>query len=134
MKVDHFAYLVRDTDTAIAALPPMSGDVSLYRHALDSQQAYISFIKTDDGAPMIELVEPFADNKTMLAKLDREGVPSVLYHIGYHVPDFDQTFKDMRKAGWLPLTMPFEGFDPGCRASHLYNPAFGVVEILEVAN
>lgn len=133
MHLDHFAYLVRDTDRAIAALPQPGAEVTLYRHALDSQKAWISFVRGADGAPLVELVEPFPENRTMQARLHREGTPSVLYHLGYTVTDFDAAFARMRRAGWLPLTMPFEGMTPGCRASHLYNPDVGVIEIMEVA-
>lgn len=133
MQIDHFAYLVRDTDRAIAALPHPGAEVTLYRHALDSQRAYITFVRTEDGAPLIELVEPFAVNQPMLARLDREDGDSVLYHVGYTVSDFNDAFRTMRKSGWLPLSLPFEGMVPGCRASHLYNPDFGVVEIMEAA-
>ncbi|WGW04529.1 VOC family protein [Tropicibacter oceani] len=133
MQIDHFAYLVKDTDRAIAALPHPGAEVTLYRHALDSQQAYISFVRTAHDAPLIELVEPFEGNAVMQARLTREGTPSVLYHVGYTVDDFDAEFGRMRRGGWMPLTRPFEGLTPGCRASHLYNPDFGVVEIMEVA-
>ena len=132
MQLDHFAYLVRDTDRAIAALPQPDPEVTLYRRPLDSQKAFISFVRTSDGAPLIELVEPYPDNRVMLGRLDREAGDSLLYHLGYNVTDFDRRFRRMRAEGWLPLTMPFEGMTPGCRASHLYNPAVGVVEIMEI--
>jgi len=133
MEIDHFAYLARDTDKFIESLPQRNAEVTLYREPLESQQAYISFVKTDAAAPLIEVVEPYADNEVMNRRLDREGTESFLYHIGYNVTDFDASFKEMRKQGWLPLTMPFEGMTPGCRASHLFNPNIGMVEIMEVA-
>jgi len=133
MQIDHFAYLVQDTDKALAALPYPEVEVTEYRRALDSQKAFITFVRTQADAPLIELVEPYPENTVMQARLAREGVPSVLYHIGYNVTDFDGTFGRMRQAGWLPLTMPFEGMQAGCRASHLYNPDFGVIEIMEAA-
>jgi hypothetical protein len=68
----------------------------------------------------------------MQQRLARDGADSVLYHVGYRVAGFDAQFRAMRGAGWLPLTQPFEGMVPGCRASHLYHPSFGIVEILEV--
>ncbi len=132
MVIDHYAYLVRDTDAALAALPYPETVVTLRKHALDSQKAFITFVKTEEGAPLIELVEPYLGNTAMKRRLEREGVDSVLYHVGYNVTDFDATFARMRKAGWLPLTMPFEGLKPGCRASHLFNPAMGMIEIMEV--
>jgi len=133
MIIDHYAYLVKDTDRAINALPHIGAEVTVHRLPLDSQKAFITFVKTDDTAPLIEFVEPYPDNATMLRRLERESAESILYHIGYNVEDFDATFSQMRAQGWLPLTMPFEGLRPGLRASHLFNPALGVVEILEMA-
>jgi len=132
MKLDHFAYLVRDTDAAIAAMPFADAKVTVYRHALQSQRAYITFVQTAPDAPLTELVEPFAENSAMQRRLDKEGAQSALYHVGYTVTTFDDTFAEMRRAGWVPPTKPFEGMTPGCRASHLFNPSFGMVEIMEV--
>lgn len=133
MEIDHFAYLARNTDNFIKFLPQSDAEVTVYRRPLESQKAYISFVKTGANAPLIEVVEPFAENDVMIRRLDREGTDSVLYHVGYNVTDFDASFKKMRKQGWLPLTMPFEGMTPGCRASHLFNPNIGMIEIMEVA-
>ena len=132
MQLDHFAYLVRDTDRAIAALPQPDAEVTLYRQRLESQKVWISFVRTAERAPLVELVEPWPENTAMQARLAREGTDSVLYHLGYNVVDFDARFAQMRSDGWLPLTMPFEGLSPRCRTSHLYNPDVGVIEIMEI--
>ena len=131
MQLDHVAYLVRDADQALAALRPFAPRVVLDRHPLPSQKAYITMVEMSGGGPRTELVEPFPENRTMRARLDREGVDSLLYHSGYVVTDFDGQFRSLRAGGWLPLTKPFEGLSPGCRASHLYHPGFGIVEIME---
>lgn len=132
MAFDHVAYLVRDTDASINAFSHMAPVVTMYREPLDVQRVYISFLEDTRSGQKIELVEPFAENAVMQARLDREGQQSVLYHICYNVTEFDAVFSNMRKSGWMPLTMPFIGMTPGCRASHMYNPHFGVVEIAEV--
>lgn len=131
--LDHIAYLVRNTDATISALSLLKFNITRYRTPLTSQQAYITMLEAPDGSQKIELVEPFADNSMMQKRLDRDSQDSVLYHICYNVIEFDEVFKGMRSEGWFPLTMPFEGLDPGRRASHLYHPSFGVVEIAEIA-
>jgi Glyoxalase/Bleomycin resistance protein/Dioxygenase superfamily len=133
MHLDHVAYLVRDTQKTLAAMGVLTPAVLMDRVPLDSQQAFITMVQTTADGPLTELVEPFADNRVMQQRLAREGSDSVLYHMGYRVAAFDAQFRAMRGAGWLPLTQPFEGMVPGCRASHLYHPSFGIVEILEVA-
>lgn len=131
MQLDHLAYLVRDTGRALQAMAPLGPRVVLDRHPLASQKAYITMVDLPGGGPKTELVEPFPDNAAMHARLARDGVDSLLYHCGYLVDDFDSRLHDMRRGGWLPLTLPFEGLSPGCRASHLYHPGFGIVEIME---
>lgn len=131
MHLDHIAYLVRDTQKTLSAMAALSPTVLIDRVPLNSQRAYITMVQTAATAPLTELVEPFADNTVMQRRLQREGTDSVLYHVGYRVAAFDAHFGDMRAKGWLPLTQPFEGMTPGARASHLYHPSFGIVEIME---
>jgi Glyoxalase/Bleomycin resistance protein/Dioxygenase superfamily len=133
MQIDHFAYLVRDTDLTLQAIAHAAHEILVHRKALDSQQAFITLLRVGAAAPLIELVEPFPENRSMWRRLEREGSQSILYHVGYSVSDFDAAFGSMRRSGWVPLTKPFEGMLPGCRASHLYNPAFGIIEIMEAA-
>lgn len=128
MILHHIAYLVSDTARAIAAMPQPNISTVLYRKALHSQKAFITFVKSE--GPIIELVEPFAENKTMTKRLERSGVSGVLYHLGYEVENFDTTYRDLRKSGWMPLSQPFEGLERGNRASHMFNPDFGIIEIM----
>lgn len=131
LRIDHIAYLVRDTDRTLAALGFLRSDVPLHREPLSIQAAFISFVEPGGGAPRIELVEPFEDNRAMHRRLDREGMDSILYHVGYFAVDFDLRYAAMRAEGWMPLTLPFEGMMPGRRASHLLHPDLGIVEIME---
>lgn len=133
LRIDHVAYLVRDTDRTLAALGFLGAEIVVHRRPLASQGAYITFVASSRGAPRIELVEPFEGNSTMLRRLDREGATSLIYHVGYFAADFDIRYATMRAAGWLPLTLPFEGMMRGCRASHLFHPDLGIVEIMEDA-
>lgn len=133
MQLDHVAYLVRNTRKSLSAMGALAPTVLMDRVPLDSQQAFITMVQTTADGPLTELVEPFADNRVMQQRLAREGAASVLYHVGYRVGAFDAQFRAMRGEGWLPLTQPFEGMTQGCRASHLYHPSFGIVEILEAA-
>jgi Glyoxalase/Bleomycin resistance protein/Dioxygenase superfamily len=134
MQLDHVAYLVRDTKKTLSAMAALAPTVLMDRVPLDNQRAFITMVQTTAAGPLTELVEPFADNAVMQQRLQREGTDSVLYHVGYRVAAFDAQFRDMRGNGWLPLTRPFEGMTPGCRASHLYHPCFGIVEIMEAVS
>lgn len=133
MRIDHIAYLVKDTSRFIKAISHSEHEILIDREPLTSQKAFITMVRVDIASPLIEIVEPFESNRQMLRRLQSEGAESVLYHMGFVVSDFEAALFRMRKEGWLPLTRPFEGFHPGCRACHLYNPSFGILEIMEEA-
>jgi methylmalonyl-CoA/ethylmalonyl-CoA epimerase len=130
MTFDHLAYLVRDTAQTANALMPFFPEVGLRRKGHEYQGAYISYLSTGDGRVTIELVEPFAENKLLSARLDREQQPCLPYHICFRVDDFESEYRRMRENGWLTLTRPFTGFNDAEQAAHLYKPAAGIVEIV----
>jgi len=127
---DHLAYLVRDTARSVEALRPFFSEVTLLRKAHKLQGAYITYMSTADRRITIELVEPFANNKLLAGRLDRERQECVPYHICLAVDDFEAEYNRLRQDGWLTLTRPFENFTAGTQAAHLYNPAAGIVEIM----
>jgi len=130
MTFDHLAYLVRDTAQSVEALMPFFPEVSLLRQRHELQGAYITSIATGDGRMTIELVEPFAENKLLADRLDREKQRCLPYHICFRVDDFAAEYQRMREHGWLTLTRPFAGLGFATQAAHLYKPAAGIVEIV----
>jgi methylmalonyl-CoA/ethylmalonyl-CoA epimerase len=130
MTFDHLAYLVRDTGQSVEALRPFFPEVTLLRKGHELQRAYITYMSAKDGGITIELVEPFAENKLLADRLDREKQRCLPYHICIRVDDFEAEYKRMREQGWLTLTRPFAGFSCDTLAAHLYKPAAGIVEIV----
>lgn len=129
MQFDHLAYLVRSTVKTVEAFRPFFPDVRILRQAHEQQAAYISYLATHDGAMTIELVEPFSRNERLLQWLDREKKDCIPYHICVAVDDIDAEHQRLRQLGWLTLTRPFETLTPGVKASHLFRPEGGIVEI-----
>jgi len=130
MHFDHSGYVVADSDETIAAMKPFYPVVVRYKEEIPSQKALISLLSTQDNLYRIELVEPLNDNillNQMLKKSDRKCVP---YHICFVTTDFDKQYQSMKQAGWATLTRPFNGMVNEQRASHLYHPAAGIVEIM----
>jgi hypothetical protein len=129
-KFDHLAFLARDTAQSVEAFRPFFPEVTLLRQAHKFQGAYITYMSTTDRRITIELVEPFENNRLLANRLDREKSRCLPYHIGLAVNDFEADYHRLRQQGWLTLTRPFEGFNSGTQAAHLYKPAAGIVEIV----
>lgn len=130
MRFDHSGYVVSDSDATIAAIKPFYPDVIRYKELIASQKALITLLSTRDKSHRVELVEPLSDNillNQMLKKSDKKVIP---YHICFVTDDFDQQYKLMKQAGWSTLTRPFSAFESHHRASHLYHPAAGIIEIM----
>lgn len=130
LSLDHHGYLVRDTIRTLAAMAPFRPRVLYLRQPLPSQKAFITMLELPGDRPLVELVEPFSDNAAMLRKLDG-ATGSLLYHCGYVTKDFEATYQDFRKNGWVPITFPFIGTVPGRKLSHLYHREFGLIEIMD---
>ncbi|NKI73714.1 VOC family protein [Dickeya sp. CFBP 2040] len=130
MRFDHSGYVVADSDATINAIKPFYPEVIRYKELLAPQKALITLLSTQDKLHRIELVEPLPDNillNQMLIKTDKQSVP---YHICFVTDDFDKQYKSMKQAGWTTLTRPFTAFSSEHRASHLYHPAVGIIEIM----
>lgn len=130
MRFDHSGYVVADSDATIAAIKLFYPEIIRYKELVASQKTLITLLSTSDKLHRIELVEPLPDNillNKMLRKSDKKSVP---YHICFVTDDFDKQYNAMKQAGWATLTRPFTAFDTEHRASHLYHPAAGIIEIM----
>lgn len=71
------------------------------------QKCFICFLKREEGEPLIELVQPYEDNKTMQKMLTKRGVSP--YHLCYEVEDVQAIYDKLSDTeGWLPMFAPVE--------------------------
>ena len=128
--LDHIAYAVRDTNESIANFRALYPVVVQFRCYVKSQDSYITFLHTPDGlGPKIEIVEPASPGSRVWG-LVREN-PCTIYHICYRVTDFYESFKRLRRLGWIALNRPFAVPDTSSElASHLYHRSVGMIEII----
>lgn len=68
----------------------------------DNQQTRICFLRKA-GELTIELVEPYAENKTMQKMLKRGVTP---YHTCYNVADINKAYEEMLENGFTALFKP----------------------------
>ena len=132
-RFDHIGMLVRDTGRTMAALRLIFPMVKRDRREHLAQDVYVTYLATQDGSVVVELVEPMQENAGLIGWLNRENKACIPYHICIEVDDFDLAYREMKRQGWVPLTKPFETLDGGHLASHLFRPEAGIVEITGAA-
>ncbi|MCU1748575.1 VOC family protein [Pseudomonas sp. 6D_7.1_Bac1] len=130
MRFNHIGYVVSDSDATAVAVKPFFPVIVRYKEYIAAQKVFITLLATADGDSQIELVEPLENNLPLRELLVKSGKSSLPYHICFEVNNFDEQFKIMKTAGWIVLTRPFNAFNSSHRASHLYHPDAGVIEIM----
>ena len=64
-------------------------------------------MKREEGEALIELVQPYEDNKTMQKMLTKRGVSP--YHLCYEVENVQAIYDKLSDTeGWLPMFAPVE--------------------------
>lgn len=129
MKLHHTGYLtgnIKETAKAFEIL----GYVAQPIFDDSIQKCFICFLKRAKGEPLIELVQPYEDNKTMQKMLIKRGVSP--YHLCYEVEDVQATYEELsEKEGWLPIFAPVEAvaFD-NRKITYFMNAETGFVEFV----
>ena len=130
-QLDHVAFAVRSTDDAMALFRMIYPRILLYKGELPHQKVMITYLaKSESKADTkIELVEGIGENNPV-ANLIRDE-DCVQYHIGFSVPDFDDSLSVLKQKGFHMASKPFvPNFNPKLKACHLYHEQAGIIEIL----
>lgn len=95
----------------------------------DIQRCRICFIERTNE-PLIELVEPYENNKSLRKMLTQRG--NAPYHMCYEVDDVEALFDELsEKEGWMPLFRPVEAAAFNNRLiTYFYNTQVGYVEFV----
>lgn len=94
------------------------------------QKCHICFLKRGGTEPMIELVQPYEDNKSMQKMLTKRGVSP--YHLCYEVEDIQATYDVLSETeGWLPIFAPVQAvaFD-NRKIAYFMNAETGYIEFV----
>ena len=130
MKLHHIGYVVNCIKEAIIELqtlnykavttPPINDEI---------QRCRICFVERENE-PLIELVEPYENNKSLQKMLTQRG--NAPYHMCYEVEDVEALFDELSdKEGWMPLFRPVEAaaFDNRL-IMYFYNSKLGYIEFV----
>lgn len=125
--INHIGYLTDD----IAAT---AKQFEIFGHCADevihddTQRTRICFLRKE-GELVIELVEPYADNKTMQRMLAKGGVTP--YHICFEVDDVEKEYQYLTDNDWLalfkPVTAPAFGNRKIC---YFWKREIGLIELV----
>ena len=106
MKLHHTGYLTGNIEET-AKVFEILGYVAQPMFDDTVQRCFICFLKRAEGESLIELVQPYEDNKTMQKMLTKRGVSP--YHICYEVEDVQAIYDKLSDTeGWLPMFAPVE--------------------------
>ena len=94
----------------------------------DTQRTRICFLRKE-GELVIELVEPYADNKTMQRMLAKGGVTP--YHICFEVDDVEKEYQYLTDNDWLALFKPVAApaFD-NRKICYFWKREIGLIELV----
>ena len=130
MKLHHIGYVVEAIEPAINALQTLDNKLVTTPPVRDEiQRCRICFVQRENE-PMIELVEPYENNKSLRKMLSQRG--NAPYHMCYEVEDVEALFDELsEKEGWMPLFRPVEAAAFGNRLiTYFYNAQIGYVEFV----
>lgn len=130
MKLHHIGYVVEAIELAINALQTLDNKLVTTPPVRDEiQRCRICFVQRENE-PMIELVEPYENNKSLRKMLSQRG--NAPYHMCYEVEDVEALFDELsEKEGWMPLFRPVEAAAFGNRLiTYFYNAQIGYVEFV----
>lgn len=106
MKLHHTGYLTGNIEES-AKVFEILGYVAQPMFDDTVQRCFICFLKRAEGESLIELVQPYEDNKTMQKMLTKRGVSP--YHLCYEVEDVQAIYDKLSDTeGWLPMFAPVE--------------------------
>lgn len=125
--INHIGYLTDD----IAAT---AKQFEIFGHCADevihddTQRTRICFLRKE-GELVIELVEPYADNKTMQRMLAKGGVTP--YHICFEVDDVEKEYQYLTDNDWLALFKPVAAPAFGNRKiCYFWKREIGLIELV----
>lgn len=129
MKLHHTGYITGNIDDTAKAFEIL-GYSKQPTFDDTTQKCFICFLKRTHDEAMIELVQPYEDNKTMQKMLTKRGVSP--YHVCYEVEDVQAIYDKLSDTdGWLPMFSPVEAvaFD-NRKITYFMNAETGFVEFV----
>lgn len=129
MTLHHIGYVVDKIEDVMPNFEILGYKMSSLPVNDDIQRYRICFIERANE-PLIELVEPYENNKSLRKMQAQRG--NAPYHMCYEVEDVEALFDELsEKEGWMPLFRPVEAAAFNNRLiTYFYNTQMGYVEFV----
>lgn len=129
MKLHHIGYVVDKIEEVMPNFEILGYKTSSLPVNDDIQRCRICFIERANE-PLIELVEPYENNKSLRKMQTQRG--NAPYHMCYEVDDVEALFDELsEKEGWMPLFRPVEAAAFNNRLiTYFYHTQVGYVEFV----
>ena len=129
MKLHHIGYVVDKIEEVMPNFEILGYKTSSLPVNDDIQRCRICFIERANE-PLIELVEPYENNKSLRKMQTQRG--NAPYHMCYEVDDVEALFDELsEKEGWMPLFRPVEAVAFNNRLiMYFYHTQVGYVEFV----
>lgn len=129
MKLHHTGYITGNIEETAKAFEVL-GYIKQLIFDDTIQKCFICFLKREDSEPMIELVQPYEDNKNMQKMLSKRGVSP--YHLCFEVEDVQAIYDELSsKDDWVAMFEPVEAvaFD-NRKITYFMNYEAGFIEFV----
>lgn len=129
MKVHHYGLATKSIEKSTKAFLSLGYEACSAVIFDPLQGVNLLFLKNENDH-LIELVEPAQEDNPISKILTKVG--NSLYHICYEVDELAQSIVELKKQRFMVVVEPTPAiaFD-NKRISFLYNPALGLIELLE---
>ncbi|WP_407404328.1 VOC family protein [Chryseobacterium sp.] len=129
MRVHHYGFATKSIEKSLKPFLSLGYSISSDKIFDPLQGVNLLFLKNENDH-LIELVEPAQIDNPISKILSKLG--SSLYHICYEVDSFDKVIEELKKQRFVQITAPTPAVAfQGRRVCFLYNPAMGLIELLE---
>lgn len=130
LKIHHVGYLTSDLDSSAKSYN-LLGYVKTDVFNDDIQKTKICFLSKKNDL-MIELVEPYEENKTMKRLLNKIG--NSPYHICYETNNIYEAYDQLKINDWIPLFEPVKAIAFNNRLiCYFYCREIGYIELVNKA-
>lgn len=128
LKVHHIGYAVKDLSKSLEMFLKIGYKIENEPVRDEKRKVEIAFISNNNY--LVELISPLDNDSPIQNYLGKIG--NTPYHLCYETEDIETSVNELRKQRYLLIEAPSEAVAiDDRRVAFLYNPKYGLLELLE---
>lgn len=129
MKIHHIGYAVKNLEATLDLFLKLGYELVSGQIRDEKRLVEIAFVQLN--GTMVELISPMRDDSPISNYLSKIG--NTPYHFCYEVENIEETIKSLRALRFLVVEKPSEAIAiDNQKVAFLYNPKYGLLELLEI--